>query len=422
VLLGANVVSVTGNSLTIVAMPWFVLETTGSAGRAGVVAFCSTLPVVVAALLGGPVVDRLGLRRSSVVSDTVCAAAVAAVPVLHLSVGLAFWQLLALVAVTGLFHAPGETARAVLLPDLAERAGIAIERATSAYDGATRGARMLGAPLAGGLIAVLGAERVLLLDGATFLASAVLIGAGVRAGAGGAVRREPAEPTADQGTLARYAADLREGFSFVRHSSLLLAAVLMVMVTNGLDQAWSAVLLPLHARDDLGGSVELGLVSGTFGGCALAGTVLFAAFGRRFSRRWLLFWALLVCGSPRFFVAALWPDLPPLLVTMAVGGLAAGTLNPIFSAVLFERIPPRLRSRVVGAVTSGSLAAMPLGALVAGALVDMAGLRTTLLVLGGVYLAATLSPLAAPAAWRQLDRSAAPSPATASREELVPEP
>lgn len=394
-LLTANAVSITGNSLTVVAVPWFVLETTGSASRAGVAAFCGLLPVVLSALLGGPVVDRLGLRRTSMVSDLVCAASVAAVPLLYLTAGLAFWQLLALMAVTGLFHAPGETARSVLLPDLAERAGTTMERATSAYDAASRGARMLGAPLAGVLIAAFGAEKVLLLDAATFLVSAALIGAGVRTG----------PPPREKGatTVRGYAAELREGFSFVRHSPLLLTIVLMVMVTNGIDQAWGAVLLPLHAKEHLGGSVQLGVVSGVFGGFALAGAVLFAAFGRRVSRRWLLFWAFLVAGPPRYFVAVLWPDLPPLVVTMAVSGLASGVLNPIFGALMFELIPPRLRTRVVGALTSGSLVAMPLGGLAGGFLADAAGLRGTLLALGGVYVVATLSPLVVPA-WKGTER------------------
>ncbi|KRV47715.1 MFS transporter permease [Wenjunlia vitaminophila] len=396
VLLSANAVSITGNALTVIAVPWFVLETTGSAGRAGLVAFCSTLPVVVAALLGGPAVDRLGLWRTSVVSDLVCAVAVAAVPALYLTVGLAFWQLLVLVAVTGLFHAPGETARGVLLAELAERGGTSLERATSAYDGASRGARMLGAPLAGVLIAVFGAEVVLLVDAATFAVSAVLI-------AGWLPRARQQRPAGAAG-LSGYAAELREGFQFVRRSSLLLVIVVMVMVTNALDQAWGAVLLPLHAREHLGGSVQLGVASGVFGGCALVGTVLFAAFGRRVSRRWLLFWAFLIAGPPRYFVAALWPELPPLLVTMAVGGLVCGAINPILGALQYELVPARLRSRVLGAVTSGVLVAVPIGGLAAGALVDRWGLGVTLLVCGGLYLVTTLSPLAVPA-WREADRS-----------------
>lgn len=121
-VLAANAVSITGNSLTLIGVPWFALQTTGSPGKAGLVAFCATLPVVVSAITGGPVIDRIGRRRVSIASDLVCALALAAIPLLDYAGALEFWMLCALMAVTGFFHAPGETARYVLIPDLAKAA------------------------------------------------------------------------------------------------------------------------------------------------------------------------------------------------------------------------------------------------------------------------------------------------------------
>ena len=424
-LLTANVVSIAGNMLTLVAVPWFVLETTGSAGRAGLTAFAATLPVVLAALLGGPLIDRLGLAVSSVASDGVCALAVAAVPVLHLTGHLSYGALLALVAVSGLFHAPGETAREVLMPRLAERAGTTISRASSAYEGASRGARMLGAPLAGVLIAAIGAANVLLLDAATFAVSAVLIGLGVRDGArraggqragkagkeaeekaGGEKTGEAREDTAaergrEAGTFAGYRAQLREGYAFLFRARLLFAVVVMVMVTNALDQAWSAVLLPVHARENLGGSVSIGVVSGTFAASALVGSLLYGVFGQRLPQRGLFIGAFIVCGFPRTAVCAFVPGLAPLVVTCAVCGLAGGVLNPIIGTEMVRLVPERLRSRVFGAVTSGVLIAVPLGALAGGYVVQYAGLTAALAAVSALYLVTTLSPLVLPAfrAW-----------------------
>ncbi|MFI1095143.1 MFS transporter [Streptomyces sp. NPDC020917] len=410
-LLAANVVSIAGNMLTLVAVPWFVLETTGSAGRAGLTAFAATLPVVLAALLGGPLIDRLGLAVSSVASDAVCALAVAAVPVLHLAGHLSYGALLALVAVSGLFHAPGETAREVLMPRLAERAGTTIARASSAYEGASRGARMLGAPLAGVLIAAIGAANVLLLDAATFAVSALLIGLGVRDGArraGGAKAREgaaredrAAERDGGAGTFAGYRAQLREGYAFLFRARLLFAVVVMVMVTNALDQAWSAVLLPVHARENLGGSVSIGVVSGTFAASALVGSLLYGVFGQRLPQRGLFIGAFIVCGFPRTAVCAFVPGLAPLVVTCAVCGLAGGVLNPIIGTEMVRLVPERLRSRVFGAVTSGVLVAVPLGALAGGYVVQYAGLTAALAAVSALYLVTTLSPLVLPAfrAW-----------------------
>jgi MFS family permease len=104
-LLGANVISITGSALTLMGVPWFVLQSTGSAGDAGVVAFCTMLPVAISALASGPVVDRLGRGRVSVGSDLICCVAVGAVPLLQSAGVLRFWMLCALMAVTGMVHA-----------------------------------------------------------------------------------------------------------------------------------------------------------------------------------------------------------------------------------------------------------------------------------------------------------------------------
>ena len=97
-LLAANAVSETGNVLAFVAIPWFVLQTTGSAARMGVAGGAFLLAAVVAGVFGGPVVDRMCFKRASIVADLAGAATVALIPLLYHTVGLLFWQLLALVS------------------------------------------------------------------------------------------------------------------------------------------------------------------------------------------------------------------------------------------------------------------------------------------------------------------------------------
>src|SRR5215211_1049299 len=111
VLTTANSVSLIGNVLATVAVPWFVLETTGSATKTGVAAFFTTLPLAFGALFGGTIADRLGHRTASVATDLLSACAIAAVPLLYELGRLEFWQLAALVFVTSLFDAPGQSAR-----------------------------------------------------------------------------------------------------------------------------------------------------------------------------------------------------------------------------------------------------------------------------------------------------------------------
>jgi hypothetical protein len=291
------------------------------------------------------------------------------------------WQVLGVeagVAMTGLCRSPGETARGVLLPTLAERAGMPLTRAAGLYDGAARCAALTGSALGGVLIAVLGAENVLLVDAATFAVAAPLFAFGVR----GLPEAQP-QRQVESASLRAYRRELAECYRFLAAAPLLLGLCLMTLVTRGLDQGWSAVLLPVHAREELDGSIDLGLLNAAFGICALTGALVYGAVGSRF-RRWPVFTiAFLIVGLPRFVVAAFTDTFTPLAVIMAVEGLACGVLNPIMATVTYETVPQELRSRVLSATTAAVQLVTPLGGLAAGFLVDSAGLPCALLTIGG---------------------------------------
>src|SRR5215210_3031713 len=146
-LVAANAASQLGNVVAVVALPWFVLVTTGSPARTGLTAFATTLPLAVGALVGGPVVDWIGIRRASVGSDLGAAAAIAAIPVLHSAGALTFPLLLALAFAASALEAPGRAARRAMLPDLAARASMPLEHANSISTTSEHTGYVAGAPL-----------------------------------------------------------------------------------------------------------------------------------------------------------------------------------------------------------------------------------------------------------------------------------
>ena len=178
-LFTANTISFAGDVLMFIAIPWFVLQTTGSVAKTGIAAFFETLPTFISAFFGSALVDRLGYKRMSVVSDITSCIGVALIPLLYHAAGLAFWQLLVLVFLAGFFQAPGSTARSSLVPDLAPLARMPLERANAASDGIRRVSTFIGAPLAGILIAITGTSNLLWLDAISFAISAALIGLAV---------------------------------------------------------------------------------------------------------------------------------------------------------------------------------------------------------------------------------------------------
>lgn len=377
-LLVSEGVSVAGNRMALVVIPLFVLETTGSASRTGVTMFFTFLPTVVAGLFGGALVDRLGFRRTSIAADLASAAAVAAIPVLHQTLGIEFWQLLVLVFAGALLDAPGSTARSALVPDVVRQAGLPLDRGTALFNAADRIATLVGPPAAGALIVVTGVADVLWVDAATFVFSALVVRA--------ALPSDPPRPPKQ----TTYVADLRAGFAFVRRDKPLLAIVLLIMIMNSLDSALAFVGLPVFVERVLDSPPTLGLILGVTGAGAAAGSLAFAAWGTRLPRRPTLVVCFVVVSS--FFLGVgTFPPLPFLLAHGAIAGVAAGPLNGILGAAEYERIPEEMRGRALGIIRALAWMAIPLGGLVGGWLIATVGLRNTFLSLGGLYVATALS-------------------------------
>lgn len=387
-LLTANAISLTGSALTALAVPWFVLETTGSATRTGISAFFTVLPLVLASFVGGAVVDRVGARRMSVMADVASGVTVATIPLLYHTVGLAFWQLLLLVFFRALLDAPGSTARGVLLPDLAAAGRMPLERANAATQAIGRGARLVGAPLAGLLVTAAGASAALWIDAATFAVSAALIGVLIP----GTATAAPSE--------GGFRGHLAGGLRFIRRNRLLLALVALVAIANFLD-APLAVALPVYAKQRFDSAAALGLMLGASAGGAVVGAVVFGAIGGRLPWRPVFVGGFILSGM-LYGILPVGPPLPVVIAAFALGGFGAGPLNPVLSTVFQERVPAELRGRVFGVVGSLAMIATPVGVVAGGWLIEQAGLRPFLLGLAAAYLAVTLSMVFVPAL-RDLD-------------------
>lgn len=406
-LLTASFVSRAGNAVTAIAVPLYVFSDTGSALATGIAGVCATAPVIIGGALGGALVDRVGYRASSIVADVASGVTVLALPILAATGRLHLGVLLVLVFLSGLLDTPGDTAKTVMLPEVAARAGTPLARAAGAQSAVQRSASMVGAAVAGILIGVLGAPGALYVNAATFAVSALVIAALVP-------RAEPEQsPAGDARGEVGYWRDFAEGLRWLWSTALLRAIVLLVMATNAIDAAGLTVLFPVYATDRLASASALGFMIACFAGGALTGAVLFAAVAHRASGRGLFVVFFVVAGVPPYVAMAL--DLPftPLLVVLAVSGLAAGGINPMVSTALYGLVPEAMRARVFGAMSAGVSGAMPLGAFLGGAAVSAIGLTPTLVAAACLYAVATLTPLVGPH-WRGLGaavRAASPDAA-----------
>lgn len=396
-LLAANAISLVGSGLTAVALPWFVLQTTGSAARTGLVAAAAVLPAFAAGVFGGALVDRLGFKRVAVAADLVGGAGIAAIPFLAATVGLPFWGLVLLVFAGELLLIPGLTARRSLLPELAAAAGWRLERANAAFEGSQPLALLLGPPLAGLLVAGFGAANVLWLDAATFAGSAAIVAALVPV----AIRAErPAVAT-------RYLAEIAAGLRFIRGDRLLLALALTLLAANGLGGPLFAVLLPVYADATGGGAAALGWALAAFGLGSLLGALAYGAVGHRLPRRAVWLTAFLLAPGELWLLAAA-PPLPLLIVAFAVIAAIGGPINPLLVTVRHERIPPELRGRVFSTFSAVAMLAQPAGLLLGGVLIEAIGFRPTVLLLAAACQLLGVALVFVPAL-RQMDATKAKS-------------
>jgi len=389
--LTAEAVSLLGTRVSMIAIPWLVLITTGSATRTGLVAFAEITPMVLLKAFGGPLVDRVGPRRTAILADSVSFVVVGLIPVLHHSGLLSFPLLLGIVAVAGALRGPGDAATTALIPALVERADVPYERATGLSSAIERGATMVGAAIAGGLVATLGPANAVAIDAVSFgICACVLV-----------LTTRSLETPDRQGSIegrepTSYAAQLREGWTFLRRDAVLMSLFLMVALTNLLDLAWSAVLLPVWARDTGAGVGAVGLVFAVWGGASMLGSVVAAAYGTRLPRFATYLVAFLITGLPRFVLFAMGAPLWAILAMCVVAGAASGFLNPVLGAVEFERIPREMVGRVTSMSSALCWSLMPFGGVLGGVLVSGIGLSPALLVVGLAYFATTMAPALIP--------------------------
>ena len=244
-VLAAMAVSLTGTRVSAIALPWFVLVTTGSATQTGLVAFCEMTPYVLVKAFTGPLVDRVGPRRISWITDVASAAATAAVSLLHAAGPLAFGPLLALVAVIGAARGPGDLAKEVMVPEAAERGRVPLERATGLAGVTERLASTVGPAAGGALVALLGPLAGLAVNAACFALGSVIIGVALPRGMGQRGARISAGPGIGRrrGRSGPVLAAVRRRASRSCAASRCCSPlIVMVGITNLLDAAFTSVL------------------------------------------------------------------------------------------------------------------------------------------------------------------------------------
>lgn len=364
-LLSSEVISSLGSQMTFLALPWFVLTTTGSTTKMGLVLAVELTPMALLGIPSGTVVTRLGALRTMLWADLARVPLMASIPLLHEAGLLSFGLLLVLVFLLGVFIAPYVSAQRLVLPELVGEDPPTLAQANSAFDAGVRLTMLLGPLSAGVLIAWIGATNVLYVDAATYAVSFSLL-------AGFVPRRAPIPATDDgRGMFA--------GLHFVLRDTLLRPILLTVVFLHMFAQS-VFICLPVLAYDHFDASSRTaGFLYAAFGAGSLLGSLAAIPLARRMPPLRLATIGIVWVSAPLFLLGL---ELPALAVmgVMFVAGLGSMAAGPII-ALITTRTPGPLRAKVMTAVFTLVTISGPLAVVAVGRLLESFDVRTLLVAL-----------------------------------------
>lgn len=396
------IVCETGDGFTAIALPLFVLERGGSAFEVGLTFAANISAATVAALFGGPLVDRFDRRTLVITSFALRAVLLLAagfMPGTASVIGLAV-----LAGMLGAIDNPAMEA-AVL-----EMAGDDVAQVSAVRNLGYSAASAVGPAVAGGFIAVTGAQTAILVNATTFVLALLLL-ARVREFDVSFAERRLAASGAPRRSLSR---TIGSGFASI-HSTPALRRYVYYCFFGMVAVAVALVTLPIYVLDTLEASeFAYGLTIAAYSvGCAVS---LFF-YGTRTLKnleRVLLVSGLLY-GVTAIGVGAV--AIVPLVVALRlVWGWAFGPEQIAGDVLVMRHTDRALLGRVYTAqgvfVRLGSV----VGFLGAGSLITLLGARTTLVATGVFFTVLAFVFFARPALRANSVLEPEPTAATATPE------
>lgn len=371
-LLAAELVSLTGTAMTFVALPWFVVVTSGSAAKMGWVLAAEMAPIAIFGIPAGTLIARLGAKRTMVVCDAARAPLMTVIPVLWWSGRLSFAAMLAATFAVGSFSAPYFSSSRLVLPEVAGEDERAVASVGAVLSGASQLTQIVGPVLAGVLIAATTPAVALCVDAGTYAFSFLTIGLVVRAG------RRVEQTAESRGVLA--------GLRFLMRDPLLGPMLLVACAINFVAQGMIVGVQWLAYSSYDANAHTVGVLFSGFGVGALAGALVAQQLTRKVELPRLSALAIVGMPLPLFLLAVAMP-WPAATVVLAGVGFFLPLVNAPVIGILTVRTPPALRPKAMTAVMTVASLAGPFGFLAAGESLRWISVGTLFLVVASGLLA-----------------------------------
>ncbi len=390
-LFGSQVLSVVGDRVASVALPFAVLAIGGGVAQVAITSAAQFLPFVVLAVPAGVWADRWDRKRILVVSDLVRLLTQSVAAILLLTGEAKVGQLAVLAAVFGAADAFFSPAFSGLLPTTVSPGNI---QPANALRGLTFSlANVIGPVVAGLLIGFAGGPgSAFVFDAATFACSVLLL-LPLRT----AVVDTAAEDDEQAAPQTSFGTSLREGWHEVRSRSWVLGYLGGFSVYHAITLPAIFVIGPVLMRSDYDGARSWALVTALFGIGNILGDVLLLTWRPRH--------ALRVGGLMMIGASCQAAIIGSHLSVWGIGGLELLTgicvtgMFTLWETSLGEHIPPAALSRVSSYDYLSSTGMIPLGNLLVGTVAAAIGVFPTLYAMSAISIVTALLVVRIPSVW-----------------------
>ncbi|MBI9000236.1 MFS transporter [Corynebacterium sp. CCM 9185] len=359
-----------GNSIALIAWPWLILERTGDPAAAGTVVAVTAVAGLIVSFIGGQLIDTLGRKPMSVISDVISGLSIVALIIVDASLELTLAWFIGLAVFGAVGDVPGMAARQSLLGDVSATSGVSRDRLAGIMQTLVGVAGLIGPALGGVLMAVQPVITVLWITAGCSLVSAALTAA-VRVTHTGGYARDMDSEVPDMSVV-------RQWRDILTHPIVRLLLI-MQLVSTMLVVPYLVILLPAHYQA-VDAPAVMGAVLATYAVGFVIGGGLATVLGTQRRRTlWAITTVLFILSF--LFLAGLGSD--PLVFTgMVLAGIGAGLFGPLNLVLITETVPDRVRGRTLSLFTAAGNLSQPFGLTATAPLIAAFGIYRTALGIG----------------------------------------
>lgn len=373
-------ISLLGDQFHMIALPWLVLQMTGSAFMMGTVLALAAIPRAIFMLIGGAITDRYSSRNVMLVSNLARMGLVIALTFIILTGIVEMWMIYLISLLFGFADAFYFPASQSIVPRIIPQS--LLQTGNAIVQGTVQVSVFLGPVIAGILITLLstpttaeasvasmtGIGVAFGLDSLTFLVSAFTLW----------IMSDLNHSDTDQEKTQSVLSSIREGFSFIWNDSLIRKVFIVSMMINFLLSGPLTIGIPVLADTQYAeGAAAFGIIMSGFGGGALLGIIMAGALPRPkpMYMGTLIMVAVAVLGIAEVILVATSSTMVATLA-VAVAGAGNGYINVMMITWLQSVIPSRMMGRMMSVFMFASVGTAPLGHILTGGLLTISPLLT----------------------------------------------